>query len=148
MSDWPASDWPVSDWIDLQLSHHMAPVAAPAALRNRVFQPDAFQNPPRRETPAFALPFAATVILTLALSAMWLLARTHPRWEDLQHLAAQQLHNSDPLQLESADAGEIAVWMRREAGISLRLPGRNPAERNPDIRLLGARVIRFRGSRI
>src|SRR5947207_8598629 len=105
-------------------------------------------GPWRSCPPAFALPLAATVILALALGAMLLLARTHPRWEDLQRLAAQQLRNSDPLQLESADAGEIAVWMRREAGISLRLPGRNPAERNPDIRLLGARVIRFGGSRI
>jgi hypothetical protein len=133
------SDWPVSDWIDLQLSHHMAPVAAPDALWDKVFQKKA----PRRETPVFALPLAATVILTLALSAMWLLARTHPRWVDLQHLAAEQLYNSDPLQLESANADEIAVWMRREAGVALRLPGRNP-----DIRLMGARVIRFGGSRI
>ena len=134
------SDWPVSDWIDLQLSHHMAPVTAPDALWNKVSR----ANLPRRETPAFALPLAATVILTLALSAMWLLARTHPRWTDLQHLAAEQLYNSDPLQLQSANADEIANWMRREAGIALRLPD----GRNPDIRLLGARVIRFGGSRI
>jgi hypothetical protein len=145
------SDWPVSDWIDLQLSHHMAPVAAPDALWNKVSQAKA----PRRESPArpssspaFALPLVATVILTLGLSAMWLLARTHPRWQDLQHLAAEQLYNSDPLQLESANADEIAVWMRREAGIALRLHGGNPAGGNPDVRLLGARVIRFGGSRI
>src|SRR5436309_1895595 len=93
VSDWPQSDWPKSDWIDLQLSHHMAPVAAPDALRNKVFQAHAFQNPPRRETPAFALPFAATVILALVLSAMWLLARTHPRWGDLTRLAPQQCRN-------------------------------------------------------
>ena len=154
MSDWPVSDWPASDWIDLQLSHHMAPVTAPDALWNKVSQADGFQaKVPQRETPAFALPLAATVILTLALSAMWLLARTHPRWTDLQHLAAEQLYNSDPMQLESANADEIAVWMRREAGIALRLPGGNPAGGNPaggtpDVRLLGARVIRFGGSRI
>lgn len=154
------SDWPVSHWIDLQLSHHMAPVAAPDALWNKVSQADLVKKVPRRETPArlssspaFALPLVATVILTLALSAMWLLARTHPRWVDLQHLAAAQLYNSDPLQLESANADEIAVWMRREAGIALRLPGGNPAGGNPaggnpDVRLLGARVIRFGGSRI
>ena len=137
------SDWPVSDWIDLQLSHHMAPVAAPDALWNKVSQADVVKKVPRRESPVFALPLVATVILTLALSAMWLLARTHPRWVDLQHLAAEQLYNSDPLQLESANADEIAVWMRREAGIALRLPGGNP-----DVQLLGARVIRFGGSRI
>ena len=147
------SDWPVSDWIDLQLSHHMAPVTAPDALWNdalwnKVSQADIVRKVPRRQAPAFALPLAATVILTLAISAMWLLARTHPRWVDLQHLAAEQLDNSDPLQLESANADEIAVWMRREAGIALRLHGGNPAGGNPDIRLLGARVIRFGGSRI
>ena len=38
--------------------------------------------------------------------------------------------------------------MRREAGVSLPLPGKHSAERNPNIRLLGARVIRFGGSRI
>jgi hypothetical protein len=142
------SDWPVSDWMDLQLSHHMAPVAAPDALWNKVSQADVVKKVPRRQTPAFALPLVATVILTLALSAMWLLARTHPRWVDLQHLAAEQLYNSDPLQLESANADEIAVWMRREAGIALRLPGGNPAGANSDVQLLGARVIRFGGSRI
>jgi hypothetical protein len=144
----------VSDWMDLQLSHHMAPVAAPDALWSKISR----ANTPRRDPPAFALPFAATVILTLALSAIWLLARTHPRWEDLQHLAAQQLYNSDPLQLESANADEIAAWMHREAGIALRLPGGNPTGENPtglnptglnpNVRLLGARVIRFGGSRI
>ena len=143
----------MSDWLDLHLSHHMAPVAAPDALHNKVFQADAckadgFQNTPRRAAAAFAIPLAATVILALAVSAMWLPARTRPRWEDLQRLAVEQLRNSDPLQLESADADQIAVWMRREAGISLRMPGRNPAERNPHIRLLGARVIRLGGSRI
>jgi hypothetical protein len=143
MSDWPVSDWPVSDWMDLQLSHHMAPVAAPDALWNKVSQADVVRKVPRRQTSAFALPLVATVILTLAISAMWLLARTHPRWQDLQHLAVAQLYNSDPLQLESANADEIAVWMRREAGIALRLHGGNP-----DVRLLGARVIRLGGSRI
>ena len=85
------SDWPVSDWIDLQLSHHMAPVAAPDALWNKVSQADVVRKVPRRQrparlsssparlssSPAFALPLVSTVILTLALSAMLLLARTH-----------------------------------------------------------------------
>ena len=61
----------MSDWLDLELSHHLAPVAAPDELWDRI---NTAGTPARRTKPAFALPVAAVVTLILA-GALWFVAR-------------------------------------------------------------------------
>ena len=63
----------MSEWLDLELSHHLAPVEAPDELWDRVCA----ARRGRPETPHFAFPIAAVVTLILA-GALYFIARGQP----------------------------------------------------------------------
>lgn len=62
------------EWLDLELSHHLAPVEAPDVLWRRVA---AAQPPSRGAKSFFAVPVAALATLMLA-SALYFIARGQP----------------------------------------------------------------------
>jgi hypothetical protein len=62
----------MSEWLDLELSHHLAPVKAPDELWGNVC---AARHD--RQTPHMALPVAAVVTLILA-GALYFIARGQP----------------------------------------------------------------------
>jgi hypothetical protein len=62
----------MSEWLDLELSHHLAPVEAPDELWGKVCTARR-----QRPTPHFALPIAAVVTLILG-GALYFIARGQP----------------------------------------------------------------------
>ena len=74
----------MSDWLDLELSEHLAPVAAPDELWNRVCTAAVPSPRPHR---IFALPVAAVVTLILA-GALWFMARGQQAPPGLRQFAA------------------------------------------------------------
>jgi len=142
----------MSDWLDLELSHHLAPVEAPEALWDRI-QSGSVRRPERRRAgwvawpitawPIAAWPIAAILTLMAAAGTLWLVAKGEEPALDLHQLAIEQLRHWQPLELHSSDPAQISAWMRR-AGLEVRLP----AERNRAVRLVGARIIETRGTRV
>jgi hypothetical protein len=74
----------MSDWLDLELSEHLAPVAAPDELWDRLCTAGV---PARRTSRVFALPVAAVVTLILA-GALWFMARGQTASPALRQFAA------------------------------------------------------------
>ena len=62
----------MSEWLDLELSHHLAPTAAPDQLWSRVYAAK-----PVRAQRLFAVPVAAAATLVLA-GALYFIARGQP----------------------------------------------------------------------
>ena len=132
----------MSDWLDLELSHHLAPVAAPEALWDRI------QSGARPDRPGGLSYFthwaiAAILTLTTAAGSLWLAAQRQKPALNLHQLAIEQLRNPEPLAMHSGDPRAISAWMR-QAGIEVTLP--TPS--NDTVHLVGARVFRKRGARI
>jgi anti-sigma factor RsiW len=136
----------MSDWLDLQLSHHLAPVEAPEALWNRiqsgtVLRPACPRAP--RSVTAAVWPIAAILTLMAAAGTLWLVAKGEEPALDLRQLAIVLLRSSEPVELHSSDPEQISAWMRR-AGLNVTLP----SQRGTSVRLVGARVIERHGARI
>jgi|SRR5438270_1955360 len=136
----------MSEWLDLELSHHLAPVAAPEALWDRI-QSGARFTPARTRIASPVLrnawPIAAILTLMAAAGTLWLVARGEQPALDLRQLAMEQLRNPGPLELRSNDPGRISAWMR-QAGLEVTLP----STRSGAVRLAGARLLRKRGVQI
>jgi hypothetical protein len=64
----------MSEWLDLELSHHLAPIDAPGELWARV---QGAGRPDRRRSSIFAVPVAAVATLVLA-GALYFIARGAP----------------------------------------------------------------------
>jgi hypothetical protein len=64
----------MSEWLDLELSHHLAPVEAPPELWARIHSGRRFSR--QSAPPLFAVPVAAVVTLVLA-GALYFVTRTH-----------------------------------------------------------------------
>jgi hypothetical protein len=124
----------MSDWLDLELSHHLAPTAAPDQLWDRLQR-----MPPPRPKPRW--PAAAAIIATVVVAAgtLWMVAKGQEPAVNLRLLAAQELTASATLDIRSSDPREIVAWARREAGVELALA---PAA---SVELTGARIVRQRG---
>ncbi len=142
----------MSEWLDLELSHHLAPVAAPDVLWDRIQNGvgraertslrAAFERPHGLARYA-GWPIAAILTLTAAAGALWQAANRRQPTLNLQELAIEQLRNPEPLAMHSGDPRAISAWMR-QAGIDVTLP--TPS--NDTVHLLGARVFEERGARI
>jgi hypothetical protein len=137
----------MSDWLDLELSHHLTPVAAPEALWNRIDgvrldRPGGLSYSARQPVLS-RWAMAAILTLTVAAGALWLAAQRRQPALNLQQLALEQLRNPEPLAMHSGDPRAISAWMR-QAGIEVTLP--TPSNHN--VRLVGARVLQKRGARI
>jgi hypothetical protein len=134
----------MSDWLDLELSHHLAPVAAPEALWDRIGRVGLRPAESRAARPILKTHWAIAAILTLtaAAGALGLVAQRQPAL-NLQELAIEQLRNPEPLAMHSGDPRAISAWMR-QAGIDVTLP----APSSDRIRLVGARMFQKRGARI
>src|SRR5450432_2694482 len=134
----------MSEWLDLELSHHLAPVAAPEALWERI------QNGAGRPALArsrglshfTAWPIAAILTLTAAAGVLWAVAQRRQPALNLQQLAIEQLRNPESLEMHSADPRAISAWMR-QAGIDVTLPAPSIAT----VHLVGARVFQKHGTR-
>jgi anti-sigma factor RsiW len=142
----------MSDWLDLELSHHLAPIAAPEALWDRIggvagtagngaFPPALVR--PGRLSRITAWTIAAILALTAATGVLRLVAQRQKPILDLQHLAIEQLRNPEPLAMHSGDPRAVSAWMR-QAGIDVTIP----ALSNDTVHLVGARVFQKRGARI
>src|ERR1700681_2376927 len=107
----------MSDWLDLELSHHLAPVAAPEALWDQIQKGVRLDRTPVLSHWAIA----AILTLTAAAGALRLVAERQQPALDLQQLAIEQLRNPEPLAMHSADPRAISAWMR-QAGIDVTLP--------------------------
>ena len=130
----------MSDWLDLELSHHLAPVAAPEALWNRISGVGLRPAKPVFKT---AWPIAAILTLTAAAGVLWLVAQRRQPALNMQQLAIEQLRHPEPLAMHSDDPRAISAWMR-QAGIDVTLPARS----SDTVHLVGARVFQQRGARI
>jgi len=136
----------MSDWLDLQLSHHLAPVEAPEALWDRIQRSTVRGAGPRPETLRVgfsAWPIAAILTLMAAAGTLWLVAKGEEPALDLRQLALEQLRNPEAVELHSSDPARISAWMRR-AGLNVTLP----SQRGTLVRLVGARLIEKGGVRI
>jgi len=131
----------MSDWLDLQLSHQLAPVAAPDALWDRIQSADRPQK--AMACPTAVWPIAAILTLMAAAGTLWLVAKGEEPALDLRQLAIEQMHKSEPVELHSSDPAQISALMRR-AGLEVTFP----AEKSATVRLVGARVMERRGVRI
>jgi hypothetical protein len=135
----------MSDWLDLELSHRLAPVAAPEALWDRIGRVGLRPAESRAVRPILKTHWAIAAILTLtaAAGALWLVAQRRQPALNLQELAIEQLRNPEPLAMHSGDPRAISAWMRK-AGINVSLP----APSSDTVHLVGARVFQKRGARI
>src|SRR5438552_18238673 len=106
----------MSEWLDLELSHHLAPVAAPDALWDRVS--GAARVSKRFSLPVGAWPIAAILTLAVAAGTLWLVAKGAEPALDLRQLAIEQLRHPEPLALHTGDPRVIAAFMR-QAGLEV-----------------------------
>jgi hypothetical protein len=144
----------MSEWLDLELSHHLAAVAAPDALWDRIQTAlnqtgvvpiqSRMVSPgrPRLVRPVLrtAWPIAAILTLMAAAGTLWLVAKGEEPALDLRQLAIEQLRNREPLELRSSDPAQISAWMRR-AGFDVTLPSNGSGA----VRLAGIRLLQKRG---
>jgi hypothetical protein len=127
----------MSDWMDLELADQLSPVSAPDALWDRIQA--------GRPTPVKApirWPIAAAITLITAAATLWLLEMRGEQPLNLQELAAQELHDTRPLDFRTSDPVEVGRWMQAKAALSPGLPANTP------VRILGARIIRRAGQQI
>jgi hypothetical protein len=134
----------MSEWLDLELSHHLASVAAPEALWDRISGVGLRPAIDKPDRPGGLSHWAIAAILTLAAAAgtLWLSAQRRQPELNLQQLAIEQLRHPEPLAMHSRDPRAISAWMR-QAGIDVTLP--SPS--SDRVHLLGARVLQKRGAR-
>ncbi len=135
---------PDSPWLARELSRQLAPVAAPDGLWAGIQEA---RSAPRRSFsfrwtiwPAFAaLTLVSCVGLLRQLTGMNRLTQTE--------LAEISAGPKDP-DFRSNDFTAIRAWVSAQTNIDIDLPpGQSPGGA-PPVRLLGARLIRFRGSRV
>src|SRR5437763_10271285 len=100
----------MSDWLDLELSHHLAPVPAPEALWDRIQAVATARPAPPREVPRVvrpllqsAWPIAAILTLMAAAGTLWLVAKGEGPPLDLRQLAIEQLRDAGPFEFRSDD---------------------------------------------
>jgi hypothetical protein len=133
----------MSEWLDLELSHHLAPVAAPEALWDRIQTGSGPVDRPGGLSHFTHWAIAAILTLTAGAGALWLVAQRRQPALNLQQLAIEQLRNPEPLAMHSGDPRAISAWMR-QAGIDVTLP----APSSDTVHLVGARVFQKHGARI
>lgn len=135
----------MSEWLDLELSHHLTPAAAPEALWDRIGSVGLRPVESRAVRPILKTHWAIAAILTLtaAAGALALVAQRRQPALNLQQLAIEQLRHPEPLAMHSGDPLAISAWMR-QAGIDVTLP----APSGDTVHLVGARVFQKRGARI
>ena len=129
----------MSEWLDLELSHHLAPVTAPDALWDRVLSRAGREACPTRR----AWPIAAILTLAAAAGTLWLVAKGAEPALDLRQLAIEQLLHPEPLALHTDDPRLISAWMR-QAGLEVAFP----STRSGAVQLVSAGILEKRGARI
>lgn len=131
-------------WLARELSRQLAPVAAPDGLWAGI--QEARSAPQRRFSfrwtiwPAFAaLTLVSCVGLLRQLTGINRLTRN-----ELAEISA----GSKGPDFRSNDFGAIRAWVSAQTNIDIDLPPGQSVEGARPVRLIGARLIRFRGSRI
>jgi hypothetical protein len=131
-------------WLEKELARQLAPVAAPESLWDRV---NSRQRKPRRRISlewAFWPVAAAMLLLTLAGIIGTLKADRNPDRLTEQELAAVGAPGEYEFRSDSFD--ETRAWVKAEANIDIDVPSSSGTTGH--VRLLGARLIRLRGSRL
>jgi hypothetical protein len=131
------SPWPQHAALERELARHLAPVAAPQTLWDRIHEPR--PSPPRAMPIAwFAWPATVVVLIACAVG-YWKINRAR---EPLAELPPA----SGDFDFRSSDFGAIRKWVKAESNIDIDLPDGSATPAAP-VLLLGVRLIRFRGSR-
>jgi hypothetical protein len=137
-------------WLELELARQLSPVSAPESLWDRIEQP----RVPRRQSRFHRAlwPVAAMAALMVSSLAAWRVGIARNPAADIEKLAGQELlgltGNPRRLDFRSEDPRQIRNWVKANADIDLDLPADRLLSGSSDVRLLGARLIERRGTRI
>jgi anti-sigma factor RsiW len=128
--------------LEMELAHHLGPVAAPEALWDRIHE----QRTPRRGTSFRLWPIAAALLLMGSGGIAWRISLARDPVSNMEKLAERELNglagSPQELNLRSEDPLEIRTWVKAKTNIDIELPGGGA------VRLLGARLIRLEGTPI
>jgi hypothetical protein len=131
-------------WLARELSRQLAPVAAPDGLWAGIQEA---RSAPRRSFSFRWTVWPAFAALTLISCAGLLRELTGVNRLTQSELAEIGAGSKDP-DFRSNDFSAIRAWVSAQANIDIDLPpGQSVAGARP-VRLIGARLIRFRGSRV
>jgi hypothetical protein len=133
------AELPVAPWLETELIRQLGGVPAPEALWERIEERHA--SPPVRSFRLPAWPMAAAVILAASASVLWRTNAIREPAATMQSLALQELHGAQ-VDFRSDDPVEIRNWVKAKADVDIALPSGRPVS---GIRLLGARLLEFRG---
>jgi hypothetical protein len=124
-------------WLESELVRQLAPVAAPGTLWDRVCTPRP-SVPRGTSIHRVAWPVAAAIVLVAGAGAFWQLNRMR---EPVVELPA----TSRDFDFRSNDFGAVRTWVKAKADIDIDLPDESAVAENAPARVLGVRLIRFRG---
>lgn len=130
-------------WLERELARQLAPVAAPESLWNRIHEPR--RSVGRGDSFRWTV-WPAVALLTLLVCAG--VFRTL-NMRGAEELSVQELaelaKNSKDFDFRSSDFGAIRSWVKAESNIDIDLSDESSAAENASVRVLGVRLIRFRG---
>jgi hypothetical protein len=129
-------------WLEKELARQLAPVSAPDSLWDRINQP----RRARRQGIGFEWAFwpAATAMVLLAFAGVLRTRTAHPDSGRITEQESALLTSGfGRLDLRSDSFEETRAWVKSHAGLDIEIPPES-ADRGA-VRLLGARLIRFRG---
>jgi hypothetical protein len=129
-------------WLEKELARQLAPVAAPDSLWDRI------NHPPRTRRPGIGFdwafwPAAAAMVLLAFVGVLRTRAAHHDSGRITEQEAALLTSGFGRLDLRSDSFEETRAWVKSHAGLDIEIPP-EPADRDA-VRLLGARLLRFRG---
>jgi len=133
---------PVAPWLEAELIRNLGGEPAPDALWERI-EGRHVSRPVR----SFSLPkwqVAAALILMASAGILWRINTISGAGATMQALALQELHGAQ-VDFQSDDPMEIRDWVKAKSDIDIALPAGHTVS---GIRLLGARLLEFRGERV
>ncbi|HWF09558.1 MAG TPA: hypothetical protein VG297_13905 [Bryobacteraceae bacterium] len=138
---------PDSNWLEGELSRQLAPVTAPQSLWDRIEAGG--RSAHRRPSHAWVLWPVAAALALMALAGVWRIrsgtAEPDPFREQELVLLRTPVHGYDA---HPANLQETRAWAKAEANIDIDTPSGEPAPDKGAVRLIGARMMNYRGLRV
>jgi hypothetical protein len=139
-------------WLERELARQMAPVRAPESLWDGISRQQR-RRPYRSPFEWVFWPAAAAMVAAMLLLAFAGILRSSGARHDPDRLTEQELavlaggSRGIPqgFDFHSENLEETRAWVKAEANIDIDLPAGRPGADRCAVRLLGARLIQFRG---
>jgi hypothetical protein len=134
-----------ASWLERELARQLVPVAAPESLWDRINKPQRRRH--RRISLDWAFWPVAVSMVVLAFAGILRTLGAHHDSETLteQELAVLGGASKEGLDFRSESFEDTRAWVKAKANIDIDLPAGQPVADHGTVRLLGARLIQFRG---